>query len=236
MPSPFSVLRLALGGKRKGRAPAQANAVTTAPGAAPAPMAAPPMQGYQAAVYPATPARSGPIYAPPFTLGQPGAPTATPAMPAASPAISPAGLIAGGMPLTTPAAFRAVLGVSDLRWIGLQPTLDEPEISVEEGNGVSATWTSESAAQGGIELGLFSAAKGDPAAVLQTIIKGGDGTPKEAQIADADEAFEAATDDYAWLAARRGPLVFALSIPSSPRASQQLGYLGGLILHRVSAG
>jgi hypothetical protein len=148
------------------------------------------------------------------------------------------GLTAGGMPLTTPAAFKAVLNVSELRWIGLQPTLEEPEVNVEPGNGVAASWTSDSGAEGGIELDLYSAADGDPATILNTVVKEGegDGPPVAAQLAGADESYEAKGDRFAWIAARRGPLVFALSIPTGARASEQLAYLGGLILHRVAAG
>ena len=230
----FSALKSALGRKRKAdavRSP-HPGPVTNAPN----PQHPPYVPTSNAATYPAAPASAAPIYAPPFP--RPGYPNpAATAMPSAtSPKDSAVGLNAGGMPLTTSAAFRAVLGFADLRWIGLQPTLDEPEVSVEEGNGVSANWTHDSATQGGIELDLFRVAGGDPAKILQGIVNDGDGKPVAAQIGGADEAYEAQTDQYAWLAARRGALVFVLSIPSSPQASQQLGYLGGLVLHRVIAG
>jgi hypothetical protein len=227
----ISVLKSAVGTKRKnktGGSSAQPGTATHTPSlqhpSNPAVI--------NAASYSVAPVQAAPIYAPPFIY--PHAPA--PPMPTASPADSAVGLVAGGMALTTPAAFRAVLGVSDLRWIGLPPTLDEPEVSVEEGNGVSAAWTADLEVPGGIELELFSAARSDPARILQLIVKDGDGAPAPVQLSGADEAYEAQADQHAWLAARRGPLVFGLSIPLSPRASQQLSYLGGLVLHRVSAG
>jgi hypothetical protein len=230
----FSALKSALGTKHKddaGRSP-HPGTVTNAPN----PQHPPYFPTANAVMYPSAPASTAPMYAPP--LSRPGYPN-SPA-PATPPALSPAGaslgLTAGGMPLTIPAAFRAVLGFADLRWIGLQPTRDEPEVSVEDGNGVSAIWTHDTDTQGGIELDLFRAAANDPAKILETIVKAGDGKPAPAQIGGADQAYEAQTDQYSWLAARRGPLVFVLSIPSSPQASQQLGYLGGLVLTRVIAG
>lgn len=229
----FSALKSALGTKRKddaGRSPH--------PGAvnhAPIPQLPQYVPTTNFATYPAPPATTAPMYAPPFSMPGLLRPPAAAMPPASSPAASAVGLTAGGMPLTTPSAFRAVLGFSDMRWIGMQPTADEPEISVEEGNGVSATWTHDTDVQGGIELDLLRAAGRDPAQVLQSLVKEGEGTPAPVQLGGADEAYEAQTDQYAWLAARRGSLVFVLSIPSSPRASEQLGYLGGLVLHRVIA-
>ena len=229
----FSALKSALGTKRKddaGRTP-HPGAVSNPP----TPQYLPYVPTPNFATYPAPPATTAPMYAPPFSmpgfLRPPAA--ATPA--ASSQAASTVGLTAGGMPLTTPTAFKAVLGFSDMRWIGMQPTADEPEISVEEGNGVSATWTHDTDSQGGIELDLIRSAGRDPAKLLQSLVKEGEGTPAPVQIGGADEAYEAQTEQYAWLAARRGSLVFVLSIPSSPRASEQLGYLGGLVLVRVSA-
>lgn len=228
----FSALKSALGTKRKddgGRSP-HPGAISTVPN----PLHPPYVPTSNVATYPAAPTSSAPMYAPPFSRpGYPNPPAAGMA-PAASPADAALGLTSGGMPLTTPTAFRAVLGFADLRWIGLQPTVDEPEVSVEDGNGVSASWTHDSDAQGGIELDLFRAAGSDPAKVLESLVKEGAGTPAPVQIGGADEAYEAQADQYAWLAARRGALVFVLSIPSSPRASEQLGYLGGLVLHRVT--
>ena len=229
----ISALKSALGTKPKAdvnRSP-HPGAVNTLP----APQYLPYPPTANVATYPAVPVPAGPMVAPPFSIpGYPSAPA--PVVPAVtSPTNGHAGLTAAGMPLTTPTAFKAVLGFSDLRWIGLQPTVDEPEVSVE-GNGVSASWTHDTDAQGGIELDLFRAADSDPAKVLQSIVSEGEGTPALLQLGGADEAYEAQTEQYAWLAARRGSLVFALSIPSSPRASEQLGYLGGLVLVRVSAG
>ncbi len=229
----FSTLKSALGTKRKddaGRSP-HPGAVSNAS----IPQLPPYVPTTNFAIYPAPPAATVPMYAPPFS--RPNFPS-TPAAgmpPASSPAAPAVGLMAGGMPLSTPAALKAVLGFSDMRWIGMQPTADEPEVSLEEGNGVSATWTHDTDIEGAIELDLLRA-DSDPARVLQSLVKEGEGTPAPVQIGGADEAYEAQTEQYAWLAARRGSLVFVLSIPSGPRASEQLGYLGGLVLVRVSAG
>lgn len=234
MASAFSsVFKSLLGGKRKGT---PVRAAGNAAGPQPMTMA-----------YPGTPPMPTYIAAPPLTSTYPAlytpsvipTPIAYSAPAAAAPLVSPAastvGLTAGGLALATGAAFKAVLGVSEFRWIGLPPTHDEPEVNVEDGNGVFASWTADTEEQGTIELDIFSAARGDPARVLANIVKEGEGTPKLIQFSGADEAYEAQSDGYAWLAARRGALVFVLSIPSGPRASQQLGYLGGLVLHRVSA-
>lgn len=232
----FSALKSALGTKPK----ADVNR-SPHPGAInslPAPQYLPYPPSANVATYPTPPTPATPIMAAPFSIpAYPSAPAPlVPAVPAVTSLTNGhVGLTAAGMPLATPAAFKALLGFSDLRWIGLQPTVDEPEVSVE-GNGVSASWTHDTDAQGGIELDLFRAADSDPARVLQSIVTEGEGTPALLQLGGADEAYEAQTDQYAWLAARRGRLVFVLSIPSSARASEQLGYLGGLVLVRVSAG
>ena len=235
MASAFSsVFKSLLGGKRKGAPVRTAGGATwqetMTAASTPTVPTLPMMPAYTSApIYP-------PIYTPAVipTAVTYGAPAAT--APLMSPAASPVGLTAGGMALTTGAAFKAVLGLSDFRWIGLPPTHEEPEVSVEDGKGVSASWTADTEEQGEIELDIFSAAGRDPSSVLANILKEGEGTPKLIQFSGAEEAYEAQSDGYAWLAARRGALVFVFSIPSGPRASQQLGYLGGLVLHRVSAG
>jgi hypothetical protein len=220
----FQALRTLLRGKRN-----RASGTRT-------PYQSPP--GYGATIQ-AGPLLSPPIYNRPSIVPPPPAEAAAASVPPqvpAAPAMPDVGLTAGGTPLNTPAALKAVLSLTELQWVGLKPTFHEAEVTVEDGNGVAASWTSESGANGGIELDLFRAPAGDAATILKGVVKEGDGTPVATQVAEADEAYQAETDQYAWLAARRGPLVFVLSVPAGPRAAQQLAYLGGLVLHRVSAG
>ncbi|HEY8209299.1 MAG TPA: hypothetical protein VIG99_17545 [Myxococcaceae bacterium] len=128
------------------------------------------------------------------------------------------------------------LTVADLKAAGLAPDAKGLSANVPEPTSAYCVYAGKSGATGGIELDLFDAA-GDVKGTWETIL-GEMAPPKPAGLPGTDESvidLEAVSGGpkFAVLVARRGNLVFSLSLPAGPKAKDQLFSLAKLVLARV---
>lgn len=103
-----------------------------------------------------------------------------------------------------------------------------------DGSGHYCVYAGTSGATGGIEFDVFpNASVSDAQATYQTVI--GEGPPGQPATGPFDESSYATADKVAYLAVRKGPLVFALSAPDGPATQAALLGLAVLVIQRAGA-
>jgi hypothetical protein len=131
----------------------------------------------------------------------------------------------------------AALTAADFTAVGLQPDATPPRPpNSTEPTGAYCTYTKALPIAGGLELDVFDG-ESDPAGVVKTILAES-GKPTAAGLAGVDESVLTLTPGekgvtMASLVVRHRRLVFAITIPSSPKAKAQLLSLGATVLARV---
>ena len=139
--------------------------------------------------------------------------------------------------LGTGAKMCAALTAADFRAVGLNPDPVPPRPpNSTEPTGAYCTYTKAFPINGGIELDIFDG-ESDPAGVVKTILSEA-GPARPAGLAGVDESALSLSQGekgqtMAMLVARHRRLVFAITIPSSPKAKEQLLALAQVALTRV---
>jgi hypothetical protein len=135
------------------------------------------------------------------------------------------------------AKMCAALTAADFTAVGLQPDAAPPRPpNSTEPTGAYCTYTKAFPIAGGLELDVFDG-ESDPAGVVKTILSES-GKPAPAGLAGVDESILTISPGNAGvtmasLVVRHRRLVFAITIPSSPKAKAQLLSLGATVLARV---
>ena len=103
-----------------------------------------------------------------------------------------------------------------------------------DGTGHYCVYAGTSGATGGIEFDVFPhTSVSDAQATYQTVI--GEGPAGQPATGPFDESSYSTADKVAYLAVRKGPLVFALSAPDSPATQAALLGLAALVIQRAGA-
>jgi hypothetical protein len=131
----------------------------------------------------------------------------------------------------------AALTAADFTAVGLSPDPTPPRPpNSDEKTGAYCTYTKAFPIAGGLEFDIFDG-ESDPAGVVKTILaEGGKATP--AGLAGVDDSLLALSPGekgvtIAVLVVRHRRLVFVITIPSTPKAKEQLLLLGKVVLSRV---
>jgi hypothetical protein len=131
----------------------------------------------------------------------------------------------------------AALTAEDFRGVGLAPDPAPPRPpNSDDKTNAYCSYTKAFPVAGGLEFDIFDGAD-DPADVMKTILAEG-GKPKPAGVPGVDaSAFALSPGEKghttASLVVRHRRLVFAISVPSGPKANAQLLALAKLVLSRV---
>jgi hypothetical protein len=131
----------------------------------------------------------------------------------------------------------AALTAADFTAVGLTPDPTPPRPpNSDDPTGAYCTYTQAFPVAGGLELDIFDG-ESDPAGVVKTILAEG-GKPRPAGLAGVDESLLSLSPGekgrtLATLVVRHRRLVFAITVPSSPKAKDQLMTLGLLVLSRI---
>jgi hypothetical protein len=131
----------------------------------------------------------------------------------------------------------AALTAADFTAVGLNPDPKPPRPpNSDDPTGAYCTYTKAFPVAGGLELDIFDG-ESDPAGVVKTILAEG-GKPRPAGLAGVDESLLSLSPGekghtLATLVVRHRRLVFAITVPSGPKAKDQLMALGQLVLSRV---
>ena len=136
------------------------------------------------------------------------------------------------------AKMCAALKAEDFQAVGLNPdpTPPRPPNSTEP-SGAYCTYTKVFPIAGGLELDIFDG-ESDPVGVVKTMLGEGLSKPTPAGLAGVDESrlSQAAGDKghtMASLIVRHRRLVFGITIPQSPKSTEQLLALAKVVLSRV---
>jgi hypothetical protein len=131
----------------------------------------------------------------------------------------------------------AALTAADFTAVGLSPDPTPPRPpNSDEKTGAYCTYTKAFPVAGGLEFDIFDG-ESDPAGVVKTIVAEG-GKPAPAGLASVDESLLALSPGQkgvtmASLVVRHRRLVFAITVPSTPKAKEQLLALAKVVLSRV---
>jgi hypothetical protein len=131
----------------------------------------------------------------------------------------------------------AALTAEDFKGVGLTPDPVPPRPpNSDDKTNAYCTYTKAFPVAGGLELDIFDG-EADPADVVKTILGEG-GKPKPAGLPGVDASFVTRSPGdkghtVASLVVRHRRLVFAISVPSGPKADAQLHALAQLVLSRV---
>jgi hypothetical protein len=135
------------------------------------------------------------------------------------------------------AKMCAALTPADFSAVGLHPdaTPPRPPNSTEPA-GAYCTYTKAFPIAGGLELDIFDG-ETDPAGVVKTILSES-GSPAPAGLPGVDESVFTRSPGnkgvtMATIVVRHRRLVFAITVPESPKAKEQLLALAPLVLSRV---
>jgi hypothetical protein len=131
----------------------------------------------------------------------------------------------------------AALTAADFTAVGLNPDPAPPRPpNSDDKTNAYCTYTKAFPVAGGLELDIFDG-ESEPAGVVKTIVaEGGKSTP--AGLVGVDESLLARSPGekgvtMASLVVRHRRLVFAITIPSTPKATEQLLSLAKVVLSRV---
>jgi hypothetical protein len=139
--------------------------------------------------------------------------------------------------LGTGAKMCAALTAEDFKAVGLNPDPAPPRPpNSTERSGAYCTYTKAFPSGGGLEFDIFDG-ESDPAGAVKTIL-GESGPPQPAGLSGVDESLLSLSPGekgltVATLVVRHRRLVFAITIPSSPKAKDQLLALAPLVIARV---
>jgi hypothetical protein len=139
--------------------------------------------------------------------------------------------------LGTGAKMCAALTAEDFKAVGLNPDPAPPRPpNSTEPTGAYCTYTKVFPSGGGLEFDIFDG-ESDPVGVVKTML-GESGPAQPAGLAGVDESLLSLSPGEkghttATLVVRHRRLVFGITIPSSPKAKDQLLALASLVLSRV---
>jgi hypothetical protein len=130
----------------------------------------------------------------------------------------------------------AALTAADFTAVGLKPDADARKPNSDDKTSAYCSYTKAFPVAGGLELDVFDG-EADPRGVVKTILAES-GKPTPAGLAGVDESVFTESPGnkgvtIASLVVRHRRLVFAISVPSSPKAKEQLAALATLVLSRV---
>jgi hypothetical protein len=131
----------------------------------------------------------------------------------------------------------AALTAADFKAVGLSPDAAPPRPPNSDApTSAYCTYTKTFPVAGGLEFDIFDGEKDSPGVVKTIVAEGGKARP--AGLAGVDESLLSESPGekggtMTTLVARHRRLVFAITIPSSPRANEQLAALAQLVLSRV---
>ena len=132
----------------------------------------------------------------------------------------------------------AALTAADFTAVGLSPDPAPPRPpNSDDKTSAYCTYTKAFPVAGGLEFDIFDG-EADPVGVVKTILAEG-GKPTRAELAGVDESLLALSPGQkgvtmASLVVRHRRLVFAITIPSTPNAKEQLVSLAKVVLSRVT--
>jgi hypothetical protein len=132
----------------------------------------------------------------------------------------------------------AALTAEDFKAVGLAPDPAPPRPpNSDDKTNAYCTYTKAFPVAGGLEFDIFDG-EDAPAEVVKTIL-GESGKPRPAGLPDVDESLVTLSPGekgvtIATMVVRHRRLVFAISIPSTPKAKDQLGALAKVVLSRVT--
>jgi hypothetical protein len=124
----------------------------------------------------------------------------------------------------------------DLLSVGLNPKRKEPEVVDDSYLGTVACDFETYAWDGSTKIGfsVFDDTK-DTDNRIEKVRQRVPGTPRPTALAGADEAYLGFGKKSVWICARRGHLVFTITVPPSPQAEAQVTTLADILLERVAS-
>jgi hypothetical protein len=132
----------------------------------------------------------------------------------------------------------AALTAADFTAVGLNPDPTPPRPpNSDDRTGAYCTYTKAFPIAGGLEFDIFDG-ESDPGGIVKTILGEGGGKPTRLDLAGVDESLLTLSPGdtgvtMASLVVRHRRLVFAITIPQSPKAKEQLLSLAKVVLSRV---